>query len=339
MSRRAVELGIVTTLPSTLIAIELAQMAESLGFDRVAFSDTAPLIYHAAYPAITAVLMRTGRIRVGPYVTNPVTRHWSIHLANARAFEELAPGRFFLGIGTGDGAVHSVGLKPAKLAEFRIAAGELRHALPEGTPIHMAFSGPKGMAVAGALADEVTIGTGLDVTSLRNLAGLARAARAQAEVATPLKLWLPVPVHFAASEDEIRALRAAAGGMASLAARFAFSAGFEGKNVPHDFQPAMRQMLDGYQFAHHAKATGNPNAGLFDGDPAIRDYILDRFALVGTPEQCAERLAGLVRDAGIDGFWLMPSAPSADREAVRAKLELAARTFAPLREIVRERAV
>jgi alkanesulfonate monooxygenase SsuD/methylene tetrahydromethanopterin reductase-like flavin-dependent oxidoreductase (luciferase family) len=335
MSRIPVELGIVTTLPSTLLAIELAQMAESLGFDRIAFSDTAPLIYHAAYPAITAVLMRTGRIRVGPYVTNPVTRHWSIHCANARAFEELAPGRFFLGIGTGDGAVHSVGLKPATLSAFRVAASELRKSLPAGTPIHMAFSGPKGMAVAGALADEVTIGTGLDVTSLRNLAGIARAAREQAGVTTPLKLWLPVPVHFAGSEDGIPALRAAAGGMASLAARFAFSAGFEGKNVPHNFQPAMRQMLDGYQFAHHAKATGNPNAGLFDDVPEIRDYVLDRFALIGTPEQCAERLATLVRDAGIDGFWLMPAAPSADREAVHEKLALAAQTFAPLRTMAR----
>jgi alkanesulfonate monooxygenase SsuD/methylene tetrahydromethanopterin reductase-like flavin-dependent oxidoreductase (luciferase family) len=334
MSRGPVELGIVSTLPSTLLAIELGQIAEALGFDRVAFSDTAALIYHAAYPAVTAILIRTARIRVGPYVTNPVTRHWSIHAANARAFEELAPGRFFLGLGTGDGAVHSVGLKPARLADFRVAAGELRRTLPEGTPIHMAFSGPKGMAVAGALADELTIGTGLDAASLRNLAGLARAARQEAGIAAPLKLWLPVPVHFAASEDEIPALRAAAGGMASLAARFAFSAGFEGKNVPHNYQPAMRKMLDAYQFAHHAKASGNPNAGLFDEVPEIRDYVLDRFALIGTPAQCAERLAGLVREAGIDGFWLMPSAPSSDSAAVRRKLAFAAETFAPLREIV-----
>jgi alkanesulfonate monooxygenase SsuD/methylene tetrahydromethanopterin reductase-like flavin-dependent oxidoreductase (luciferase family) len=333
MNRGSVELGIVTTLPSTLIAIELAQIAEWLRFDRIAFSDTAPLIYHAAYPAVTAVLMRTEKIRVGPYVTNPVSRHWSVHTANARAFEELAPGRFFLGIGTGDGAVHSVGLKPATLAEFRIAAGELRRTLPAGTPIHMAFSGPKGMAVAGELADEVTIGTGLDVTSLRNLADLARTARREAGITPPLKLWLPVPVHFAASAGELPALRAAAGGMASLAARFAFSAGFDGKNVPEDYQPAMRGMLDAYQFAHHAKSTGNPNAGLFDAVPEIRDYVLDRFALIGTPEQCAERLAILVREAGIDGFWLMPSAPSADSAAVRRKLELAARTFAPLRDL------
>jgi alkanesulfonate monooxygenase SsuD/methylene tetrahydromethanopterin reductase-like flavin-dependent oxidoreductase (luciferase family) len=248
----------------------------------------------------------------------------------------LAPGRFVLGIGTGDGAVHSVGLKPARLSEFRSAAGELRRTLPEGTPIHMAFSGPKGMAVAGALADEVTIGTGLDATSLRHLAGLARAARKEAGVTTPLKIWLPVPVHLARSEEEVPALRAAAGGMASLAARFAFSAGFEGKNVPHDFQPAMRQMLDRYQFAHHAKSSGNPNAGLFDDVPEIRDYVLNRFALIGTPEQCTERLATLVRDAGIDGFWLMPSAPSTDSAAVRRKLTLAAETFAPLREIVRD---
>jgi alkanesulfonate monooxygenase SsuD/methylene tetrahydromethanopterin reductase-like flavin-dependent oxidoreductase (luciferase family) len=221
-----VELGIVTTLASSTTAVRLARVADELGFDRFAVSDTQPLLYHAAYPALTAVLLQTKQIKAGPYVTNPVTRHWSIHGATARALEELAPGRFFLGIGTGDGAVHSVGLKPAKLSEFSDAIVQLRGVLPKQVPVHMAFSGPKGMAVAGKLADEVTVGVGLDVPALRELAGQARAARQKAGVTTPLKVWAPTPVYFADTAADVPALRTLAGGMVALAARFAFSVSF-----------------------------------------------------------------------------------------------------------------
>jgi len=326
-----VELGIVTTLASSTTAVSMARMVDDLGFDRFAVSDTQPLLYHAAYPAVTAALLQTKHIKIGPNVTNPVTRHWSIHGATARAFEELAPGRFFLGFGTGDGAVHSVGLKPAKLSEFSDAVIQLRRVMPKTTPIHMAFSGPKGMAVAGQLADEVTIGVGMDAGALRELAGLARAARKKAGIAAPLKIWTGAPVYFAESAADVPAMRALAGGMVALAARFAFSVSFENKNVPPQFQPVLKQFLDNYAFAHHAKAEGNPNAKLFDERPDVRDYLIDRFAVVGTPEQCAERLANLVRDAELDGLWIMPGAPTSDTAEMKRRLELVAKHFARVR--------
>ena len=89
-------------------------------------------------------------------------------------------GRLFLGMATDDGAVHSVGLHPATPASFGTYVRDMRTVMPEQTPIHMAFSGAKGMAVAGRLAAEVTIGTGLNAGALRELAGRARAARSAA---------------------------------------------------------------------------------------------------------------------------------------------------------------
>jgi alkanesulfonate monooxygenase SsuD/methylene tetrahydromethanopterin reductase-like flavin-dependent oxidoreductase (luciferase family) len=329
---RNMQLGIVTTLPSTLAAIRLGKTAERLGFDRFGVSDTAPLLYHSCYPAVTALLLETQRIQVGPYVTNPVTRHWSVHGANSRAFEELAPGRFFLGIAAGDGAVRSVGLKPATLEEFRDYAIKLRSALAKDTPVHMAFSGPKGVALAGELASEVTIGTGLDPAALRELAGRARAARLEANIAAPLKVWVPAPVYFAKSPADIPVRRLAAG-MANLAARFAFAASFEGKNVPDAYQPIIRRGLEGYKFSHHAKDGANPNAALFDEWPEVRDYIINRFAIIGTPEQCRERLEIIAREAQLGGVWLMPTSPSAGDDRQRPALEIAAETFSPLKKL------
>jgi alkanesulfonate monooxygenase SsuD/methylene tetrahydromethanopterin reductase-like flavin-dependent oxidoreductase (luciferase family) len=328
-----VQLGIVTTLPSTLAAVRLGKSVDTLGFDRFGVSDTAPLLYHSCYPAVTALLLGTERIQVGPYVTNPVSRHWSVHGATARAFEELAPGRFFLGIAAGDGAVHSVGLKPATLAEFRDYVIKLRGVLAKDVPIHMAFSGPKGVALAGALASEVTIGTGLDPVALRELAAQARAARARAQIAAPLRVWVPAPVYFAKSSAD-SAVRRSAAVMAVLAARFAFASSFEGKNVPEAYQPIIRRAFQRYQFAHHAKDGANPNAGLFDEWPEVRDYIIDRFAIVGTPQQCSDRLEALVREAQLDGVWLMPAAPSAGEGDARTALEIAAEIFLPLKKRV-----
>jgi alkanesulfonate monooxygenase SsuD/methylene tetrahydromethanopterin reductase-like flavin-dependent oxidoreductase (luciferase family) len=326
------ELGIVTTLPSTLAAVRLGKIADSLGFDRFGVSDTAPLLYHSCYPAVTALLLETERIRVGPYVTNPVSRHWSVHGATARAFEELAPGRFFLGIAAGDGAVHSVGLRPATLEEFRDHAIKLRDMIPRDTPIHMAFSGPKGVALAGALASELTIGTGLDPTALRELAGRARAARQSADIAAPLRVWVPAPIYFAKSSTDIPVRRLAAS-MANLAARFAFASSFECKNVPEAYQPIIRRGLERYEFSHHAKDGANPNTILFDEWPEVRDYLINRFTIIGTPEQCRERLETIVREGDLDGVWLMPTSPSARDGDARHSLKIAAETFSPLKKL------
>jgi len=330
-TRGEFELGVVTTLPSTLGAVEYGLAAEALGFDRVAFGDTAPKLYHLAYPAITALLLQSQRVKVGPYVTNPISRHWSVHMANARAFEELAPGRFFLGIATGDGAVHSVGLKPARLAELRDAVVAMRqNGMPATTPVHMTFSGPKGVELAGEIADELTVAVGLDVPSLREFAARARAARRAAGITEPLKIWLPVQVQFSESPDDIPMLRQAAAGMTSLSARFTFASSFEGKHVPEPYQNFIRQALKHYDFGHHASFAANPNAALFDERPEIRDYVIDRFSLVGSPEQCAERLADVVREAELDGVWVFPVSLTRDPADVRRKLEIAARHFADL---------
>lgn len=298
------ELGAITTLPSTKQAVAFARLAETLGFSRVGLADTAPRLYHAVYPAVTACLLGTERLSVSTYVTNPVTRHWSVHAASARGLEELAPGRFVLGMATGDGAVHSVGLKPAKLADMEAYVHEMKALMPESARIHMVFSGTKGVEVGGRLASELTIGTGLDAGALRELARRARAARAEAGITAPLKIWGLAPTHLAETEDEVPALRRHVRGLANGSSRFAFDFTFDGKNVPEEFQPILREGLGRYDFVYHGKAGDHPNAHLFDDHPEVQDYLLDRMQLIGTPRRCAERLGRLIEDAGLDGVWI-----------------------------------
>jgi alkanesulfonate monooxygenase SsuD/methylene tetrahydromethanopterin reductase-like flavin-dependent oxidoreductase (luciferase family) len=298
------ELGVVTTLPSAKQSVGFARLAETLGFTRVGMADTAPKLYHGVYPSVTASLLATERITIGTFSTNPVTRHWSVQGATARALDDLAPNRFFMGIGTGDGAVHSVGLKPSKLDYLQDYIEEMRPLLPESTKIHMVSSGTKGAELAGRLASELTLGTGVDAGALRELAGRARAARRAAGIADELQIWGMATTHFAESESDVPALREHVRGLAYGGARFSFDFSFDGKNVPEDYQPILRAQLAKYDHAYHAKTGDHPNAHLFDDYPEIGDYLLNRMALIGTPEQCAKRLGDLIREGGIDGIWI-----------------------------------
>ena len=53
----------------------------------------------------------TERIRLGPRVITPVTRHPAVAASAAATLEELAPGRTMVGIGSGDSAAYNIGAK------------------------------------------------------------------------------------------------------------------------------------------------------------------------------------------------------------------------------------
>jgi alkanesulfonate monooxygenase SsuD/methylene tetrahydromethanopterin reductase-like flavin-dependent oxidoreductase (luciferase family) len=325
------EYGAITTVPSTKQVVEFAQLVESVGFSRIGIADTAPKIYHAVYPAVTACLLQTERIKVGPYVTNPVSSHWSVHSSSAHAFEELTPGRFFLGFGTGDGAVHSVGMRPATLAYFEDSVIQMRERMPGRTGIHMAFSGVKGMDIAGRLATELTIGTGLDVGALRQLALRAREARATAGILSPLRVWAVATIFLAKSESEVKALRRHVRGLANGKARFTLDFSFEGKNVPTAYQAVMRERLSRYDYRFHGKAGENPNAHMFDDFPEIQEYLVDRMLMVGTAQHCVNSLDRLIREAELDGMWISVLPPVGGKTAHMAALREAA---AALRDLI-----
>lgn len=325
-----VECGTVTTVESTKQAVIFAQTAEVMGFSRVGMADTAPKLYHAPYPAITAALLQTSKLSVGPYVTNPVTRHWSVAAGNARALDELAPGRFFITLGTGHGAVHSVGLKASKLTDLESYVGEMRSIWPEQAKVQMAFSGANGVEVAGRVADELTIATGFDAEAMRIMARRAQAARSAAGVTTPLKLWVMVNPYVVESEAEVEAKRKELRSLAVAGARFAFDFSLEDKNIPEDMKPILKERLAQYDFRFSGKAGDNPNAHLFDDHPDIQEYLLDRFLLIGTAKQCVGRLEQFVETAELSGIWIAQIPRSSDLGDHLTDLAATEKAFRPI---------
>src|SRR5204862_1638482 len=91
-----------------------ARLAEDLGFDFVGITD-GQMIWSDAVVALTATALATSRIRLGPWVTNPVTRHVTVIANFICTLDALSNGRAFLGIGNGDDAVRTIGAPPATM--------------------------------------------------------------------------------------------------------------------------------------------------------------------------------------------------------------------------------
>src|SRR5919197_4152087 len=101
---QAVEIGIVLEPRGDVKkVVEQAKLAEDLGFGFVGITD-GQMIWSDAFVALTATALATKQIRLGPWVTNPVTRHLTVIANFICTLDALSHGRAFLGIGNGDDA-------------------------------------------------------------------------------------------------------------------------------------------------------------------------------------------------------------------------------------------
>src|SRR5439155_5936585 len=104
---------------------EIARLAEARGFELIGVADSPALTFDP-YMALTLAALNTSRARVGTAVTNPQTRHPLIVANLAASLEQLAPGRSFLGLGTGWSGVRHAGAGETRLADLGTAVRQLR---------------------------------------------------------------------------------------------------------------------------------------------------------------------------------------------------------------------
>jgi 5,10-methylenetetrahydromethanopterin reductase len=159
----------------------LAAAAEEHGFDVV--SVFADLLYQPPLPALLEMARATRRVRLGPACLNPYTLHPYEIAGQAAALDAVSGGRGYLGLARG-AWLDAVGLgQPRPLARlreaaavtrallsgdeagftgevFRLAPGtRLRYPLPARLPpLLLGAWGPRGTALAGAVADELKVG-------------------------------------------------------------------------------------------------------------------------------------------------------------------------------------
>src|SRR6266498_2282522 len=104
---------------------EVARLAEERGFELIGVADSPALTFDP-YMALTLAAGATRRARIGTAVTNPQTRHPLIIANLAASLEALAPGRSFLGLGTGWSGVRHAGTREARLETLGSVVRQVR---------------------------------------------------------------------------------------------------------------------------------------------------------------------------------------------------------------------
>jgi 5,10-methylenetetrahydromethanopterin reductase len=275
--------------------IRLAQLSEALGFRHLWIGDSH-LIWREAYIDLTAMALNTSRVTLGTGVTNPVTRHPAVTASALATLDEAAPGRVILGIGLGDSAVETMGMKPSRLAAFEqtvhrmraLLAGEevafehgslhLKHAPRRQIPIYVAASGPKMLELAGRIADGVVLLVGIDPDAVRQAAARIQVgAHASGRELSDLHLVLWVPC---AVSDRTPAKAAVKAHVARVAAH----------PLPFALDEPARQVLAEIRRAYNYYQHMEPRASQAQ---VIPDWLVDRFAIAGTPAECRARMEAL----------------------------------------------
>jgi 5,10-methylenetetrahydromethanopterin reductase len=296
----------ILSLPRTVqSAIDEAKLAEDVGFDWFGVADSQS-VYRELYTTLASCAGSVRRIKLGPTVTNPVTRHPAVAASAVATLGELAPGRTIFAIGSGDSAVLNLGERPARLRELREYLAAMGGLLCDGEasyrgnelnmswaghqiPIYMAAEGPRTLQLAGEIADGVIVNLGLDERLVHEaLAHIRTGASKANRDPTEIDVWALVRVNIgddpATARDEIKMELASS-------AHHAFRFTFEGKHVPIDMADAIRRIQREYQPGEH-EHIGGANAGLL-ADPTLVEYLAERFAIVGPVDVCAARLRRL----------------------------------------------
>src|SRR3954453_7373789 len=116
---------VLQTNPPAWRTVALARQAEEHGFDYVWTFDSH-LLWQEPYVIYSQILAETRRGKVGPFVTNPATRDWTVTASVFATLNEMYGNRTVVGIGRGDSAVRVTNGKPTTLAELREAIHVIR---------------------------------------------------------------------------------------------------------------------------------------------------------------------------------------------------------------------
>jgi 5,10-methylenetetrahydromethanopterin reductase len=91
--------------------------AEALGYDSVWVTDSQ-MLFSDCYAVLALAARETKRLRIGPGTAICGTRIPPVQVAAMGTLNRLAPGRVFLGIGTGHTALRSMGQRPMRIDDF-----------------------------------------------------------------------------------------------------------------------------------------------------------------------------------------------------------------------------
>jgi 5,10-methylenetetrahydromethanopterin reductase len=301
-----VDLVVYGTEPPAAL-LDCVALAEAAGLGAVWVGDS-PVLWRELYVLLGAAATRTSRVRLGPAVTNPVSRHVAVTASALMTLQELSGGRAALGLGLGASAVRTVGGRPARLAELERAVAEIR-ALWAGSdglaygasqppiPVHVGASGPRMLELSGRISDGCLAVVGVHARQLA--AARDRVAMGDPRDGFELTFWVP----FAIADDPGEA-REAVKPYVARSLRHPLPA--ELTDLEREAAEAIQAS---YTYGQHL-APGAPQARL------VPDEIVGDWAVAGTPDECQDQLERLPLEPG-ERIGLVPMGPEPKPAHVR----------------------
>lgn len=301
---------VLQTNPPASRTVHLAKLAEQFGFSHVWTFDSH-LLWEEPYVIHSQILAETRRVVVGPFVTNPATRDWTVTASVFATLNEMYGNRTICGIGRGDSAVRVTNGKPTTMAELRESIHVIRElansravefngatlqfpwSVGSRLDVWVAAYGPMALKLAGEVGD----GFILQLADLDIAAWMIRTVRNAAEAAgrdpDEIAFCVAAPMYVGDDREHMREQCRWFGGMvgnhvADLVARYG-----EHGQVPEALTEYIRGR-EGYDYNSH----GRPSNDHVDFVP---DEIVERFCLLGPPEEHIEKLQRLA-ELGVDQF-------------------------------------
>ena len=293
--------------------------AEQLGFTHGWTFDSA-VLWQEPFVIYSRILEHTGRLIVGPMVTNPGTRTWEVTASTFATLNDMYGNRTICGIGRGDSAMRVAGRKPATLgvlgeamrvikdlaegreAEFGGTSMRLPWVEDGSLPVWMAAYGPKALELTGRQADGYILQLADPFLTEWMVKAVRQAAVDAGRDPESVTICVAAPAYVTDGSDEqlahAREQSRWFGGMvgnhvADLVTRYGNDGGDGG--VPRALTDYIAGR-EGYDYAHHGRA-GNPSTDF------VPDDIVDRFCLLGPESAHRERLHELA-ELGVDQFAL-----------------------------------
>jgi probable F420-dependent oxidoreductase len=307
------DIGVVlqTTPPSARV-VDLAKRAEAYGFSHVWTFDSH-ILWEEPFPIFTEILASTRNVTVGPMVTNPLTRDWTVTASLFATLNEMFGNRTVIGIGRGDSAVRVTNGKPATLASLGEAVEVIRElangrdASVQGSTIRFPWAakshveiwvagyGPKALKLVGEVGDGFILQLADPDIAAWTIGAVRRAAEEAGRDPDAITICAAAPAYvgddLAHARDQCRWFGGMVGNhVADIVARYG-----ESSEVPEALTAYIAGRR-GYDYNEHGQA-GNVHTDF------VPDEIVDRFCLLGPVDEHLRRLNELA-ELGVDQFAL-----------------------------------
>jgi probable F420-dependent oxidoreductase len=307
------DIGVVLqATPPAARVVDLARRAETYGFSHVWTFDSH-ILWEEPYVIYSKILDETRNVVVGPMVTNPATRDWTVTASTFATLNEMYGNRTVCGIGRGDSAVRVTNGKPTTLATMREAIHVIRELANgrgvdyKGSTITLPWAsaselevwgagyGPKALQLIGETCDGFILQLA-DLSIAEWTIGAVRgAARDAGRDPDDLTICVAAPAYvgpmdaLAYMRDQCRWFGGMVGNhVADIVARYG-----ESSDVP----AALTDYIAGreaYDYNQHGRAGSTHTA-------FVPDEIVDRFCILGPVDAQLDRLRAL-QALGVDQF-------------------------------------